>query len=76
MTDEHTRCSLMNIVERSITAERLVTELEAALTVAGGPPKILRMDHGPELVSQVLQWFCDGTTACRHTQTPVACEIN
>jgi transposase InsO family protein len=62
MTEEHTRCSLMNIVERSITAERLVTELEAALTVAGGPPKILRMDNDPELVSQVLQWFCDGKT--------------
>jgi hypothetical protein len=27
MIDEHTRCSLLNIVERSITAERLVIEL-------------------------------------------------
>jgi hypothetical protein len=36
----------MNIVERSITAERLVTELETAFAVAGGPPKVLRMDNG------------------------------
>ena len=27
---------------------------------AGGAPKVLRMDNGPELVSQALQWFCDG----------------
>ncbi|WP_204805884.1 IS3 family transposase [Mycobacterium riyadhense] len=44
MIDEHTRESLLNIVERSITAERLVAELEMAFTVAGGPPKVLRMD--------------------------------
>jgi transposase InsO family protein len=62
MIDEHTRESLMNIVERSITAERLVTELETAFTVAGGPPKVLRMDNGPELVSHVLQRFCENKT--------------
>ena len=59
MIDEHTRCSLMNIVERSITAERPVTELEEAFAVAGGPRKVLRMDNGPELVSQALQQFCE-----------------
>jgi len=62
MIDEHTRCSLMNIVERSITAERLVTELETAFAVAGGPPKVLRMDNGPELVSAALQRFCENRT--------------
>jgi DNA-directed RNA polymerase subunit K/omega len=31
-----------------------------ALAVAGGPPKVLRMDNGPELVSQALQQFCKG----------------
>jgi transposase InsO family protein len=62
MIDEHTRCSLLNIVERSITAERLVTELEAVFTTAGGPPKALRMDNGPELVSQALQRFCANKT--------------
>ncbi len=60
MIDEHTRMSLLHLVERSITAECLVAELEAVFTVAGGPPKVLRMDNGPELVSQALQRFCEG----------------
>jgi putative transposase len=60
MIDEHTRCSLLNIVERSITAERLAIELEGVFAAAGGPPKVLRMDNGPELVSQALQQFCEG----------------
>ena len=60
MIDEHTRVSMLHLVERSITAERLVAELEAVFTAAGGPPKVLRMDNGPELVSQALQQFCDG----------------
>ncbi|MGB8386960.1 IS3 family transposase [Mycobacterium sp.] len=58
--DEHTRVSLLHLVERSITAERLVAELEAVFAALGGPPKVLRMDNGPELVSQALQRFCDG----------------
>jgi transposase InsO family protein len=45
MIDEHTRCSLLNLVERSITAERLITELETVFARAGGPPKVLRMDN-------------------------------
>lgn len=45
-------------MERSITAERLVAELEGVLAAAGGPPKVLRMDNGPEMVSQALQRFC------------------
>jgi transposase InsO family protein len=27
---------------------------------AGGPPKVLRMDNGPEMISQALQQFCAG----------------
>jgi putative transposase len=60
MIDEHTRISLLNIVERSLTAKRLVAELEAVFATAGGPPKVLRMDNGPELVSASLRQFCDG----------------
>ena len=60
MIDEHTRCSLLNIVERSITAENLVVELKKVFAAAGGPPKVLRMDNGPEFISQALQQFCDG----------------
>lgn len=48
MVDQHTRESLLNIVERSITAERLVEELESCFAAAGGPPKVLRLDNGPE----------------------------
>ena len=58
MIDEHTRESLLNLVERSITAERLVTELERVFAAAGGPPMVLRMDNGPDLMSQALQAFC------------------
>src|SRR3954469_16228849 len=39
MIDEHTRESLLNLVERSITAERLVAELENGFATAGGPPE-------------------------------------
>ena len=46
-------------VERLITAERLVIELEDAFAAAGGPPKVLRMDNGPELVSAALERFCE-----------------
>ena len=60
MVDEHTRLSLLHVVERSITAERLVEELERVFAAAGGPPTVLRMDNGPELVSQALQRFCGG----------------
>jgi putative transposase len=60
MVDEHTRESLLNLVERSITAERLVAELERVFALAGGPPQVLRMDNGPELVSEALQQFCEG----------------
>jgi putative transposase len=60
MIDEHTRESLLDLVERSITAERLVAELEAVFAAAGGPPMVLRMDNGPELISAALQQFCAG----------------
>lgn len=58
MVDEHTRESLLNIVERSITAERLVEELRTCFSAAGGPPMVLRLDNGPEMISEALQRFC------------------
>lgn len=57
MVDEHTRESLLHLVERSITAEALVAELEAVFA-ARGRPRVLRMDNGPEMISQALQQFC------------------
>ncbi|WP_176224923.1 integrase core domain-containing protein, partial [Rhodococcus sp. 1168] len=50
--------SVLNIVERSITAQRLTEELGKAFTLWGGPPQVLRMDNGPEFISSVLQQFC------------------
>jgi putative transposase len=50
---------LLHLAERSITAERLVTKLEKGFATAGKPPMALRMDNGPELVSQALQRFCE-----------------
>ena len=70
MIDEHTREPLMNIVEGSIAAERLVTELETAFTLAGGPPKVLRMDNGPKLISHALQQFCENTRLGLHSAAP------
>ncbi|WP_282780681.1 IS3 family transposase [Nocardia sp. CC201C] len=58
MIDEHTRESLLHVVERSITSDRLVTELEKVFAAAGGPPRVLRMDNGPEMISNALQRFC------------------
>ena len=46
MIDGHTRESLPNIVERSITAEHLIEELRRCFAVAAGPPLVLRMDNG------------------------------
>lgn len=58
--DEHTKQSVLNIVDRSIDAGRLVRELQSAFTAAGGPPQVLRMDNGPEFISAVLRGFCAG----------------
>jgi len=60
MVDEHTRMSLLNIVDRSITADRLIEELEKTFAIWGGPPMVLRMDNGPEFISEALQTFCAG----------------
>ncbi|WP_420714479.1 IS3 family transposase [Rhodococcus sp. RDE2] len=61
MVDEHTRMSLLNIVDRSITADRLIEGLEKAFAMWGGPPLVLRMDNGPEFISEALRDFCAGS---------------
>ncbi|WP_280493236.1 integrase catalytic domain-containing protein [Nocardia asiatica] len=57
MVDEHTRESLLHLVERSITGGKLVTELARVFTLRG-TPRVLRCDNGPELISAALQRFC------------------
>lgn len=46
---------MLNIVKGSITAQRLIEELEKGLALWGGPRKVLRMDNGPDFISSVLQ---------------------
>jgi len=58
MIDERTRESKLHIVDRSITASRLVKHLQQVFDRCGGPPQVLRMDNGPEFISQALQTFC------------------
>lgn len=60
MVDEHTRESLLHLAERSITAERLVDELQDVFDQRSGPPMVLRLDNGPEMISQALREFCAG----------------
>ena len=74
MIDEHTRESLLNIVERSITGQRLVDELERVFAAAGGPPMVLRMDNGPEMISQALQGFCEGQVGLSYIPPGTPCE--
>lgn len=57
--DEHTRECIGGLVERSITADRLVDELER-IVARRGLPTVLRCDNGPEFVSQALaDWAKD-----------------
>ena len=59
MMDEHTRQSVLNIVDRSIPAEDLVAALEKAFALWGGPPQVLRCDNGPEFIADALRTFCE-----------------
>lgn len=58
MIDERIRVSLMNIVERSITAQRLTEEWTRRSYCGAGPPLVLRMENRPEVISLVLQQSC------------------
>ncbi len=58
MIDEYTRESLLNIVGWSITGDDLVVEIRKPIQRRGSPPKVLRCDNGPELVSSAVAEFC------------------
>jgi transposase InsO family protein len=47
--DEHTRECLDRMVERSITGDNLIAELERLAADRGTYPAVLRCDNGPEL---------------------------
>ena len=55
--DEHTRECLGGMVERSITGERLIDELDRLAASGGTLPAVLRCDNGPELAcSAMAEW--------------------
>lgn len=58
MVDEHTRESLLDLAERSITGADLVTALKLIIAVRG-TPVLIRCDIGPELISQALHECCE-----------------
>ncbi|MFI2473895.1 IS3 family transposase [Nocardia xishanensis] len=56
IVDEHTRECLGGLVERSITADRLIDELDR-IAVDRGYPAVLRCDNGPELAAAAMaEW--------------------
>ncbi len=57
MVDEHTRESLLDIVDRSIKAPKL-TDAISEVIAARGEPVVLRCDNGSELVSETLREYC------------------
>ena len=57
IVDEHTRECLGGRVERSITGEHLMNELDRLAAERGTYPAVLRCDNGPELAcSAMADW--------------------
>ncbi len=54
IVDEHTRECLGGLVERSVTADVLITELDR-LAATRGYPAVLRCDNGPELACDAMR---------------------
>ena len=58
IVDEHTRECLGGLVERSITGEHLIDELDR-LAAERGYPAVLRCDNGPELACTAMADWAD-----------------
>ena len=58
IVDEHTRESLGGMVERSITGEALIDELDR-VAAGRGYPCVLRCDNGPELACAAMADWAD-----------------
>jgi len=65
MVDEHTRESLLDITDWSITGGDLVDALRAIIATRGLPVAI-RCDNGPELLSEALRSFCEDQIHIRY----------
>ena len=60
IVDEHTRECLGGLVERSITGEDLIAELDRVCGQRGTYPTVLRCDNGPELARLAMAEWADG----------------
>jgi hypothetical protein len=60
IVDEHTRECLGGMVERSITGERLIAELDRLAGDRSGYPTVLRCDNGPELACAAMADWAHG----------------
>jgi putative transposase len=58
--DEHTRERLGGMVERSITGEDLIAELDRLAGQRGTSPTVLRCDNGPELACTAMTDWAGG----------------
>ena len=60
IVDEHTRECLGGMVERSITGEDLIAELDRLAAQRGTHPAVLRCDNGPELACAAMTDWAGG----------------
>jgi len=58
MVDEHTRESLLDITDRSITSEKVIDYMKTIITKRG-LPKVLGCANGPEFISNALGEFAE-----------------
>ena len=65
IVDEHTRECLGGMVERSITAEHLIAELDRLASERGTYPAVLRCDNGPELACAAMADWSAGQVDLR-----------
>jgi putative transposase len=54
IVDEHTRECLGGTVERSLTGENLISELDRLATQRGVYPAVLRCDNGPQFTCAAM----------------------
>jgi len=74
IVDEHTRECPGGLVERGITGEELIAELDRLAAERGTYPAVLRCDNGPELACAAMANGPVSTSACTssHPDSPGA----
>ena len=71
IVDEYTREALAIRVDRTCTAENVITIIEQLVTQRG-TPKYLRADNGPEMIAWTLQDYCRLAGLRPRTSSPAA----